>query len=62
MSNIWFEKDEFKVTFRLGENNTELHFVQIRKEHSLFFTKCGSNSRELQHALLVADIKKKKRK
>ena len=33
LSNKWFKREENKkVTFRLGENKTEIDFVLIRKE------------------------------
>ena len=34
VSNMWFKREEKrKVTFRLGENETEIDFVLIKKEH-----------------------------
>ena len=37
MSNTWFKREEKrKVTFKLGENETESDFVLIRKEHQGF--------------------------
>ena len=34
VSNTWFEREEKrKVTFRMGENETEIDFVSIKKEH-----------------------------
>ena len=34
MSNIWFQREEMrKVTFRMGENETEKDFVLIKIEH-----------------------------
>ena len=32
--NTWFKREEKrKVTFRMGENETEIDFVLIKKEH-----------------------------
>ena len=37
MSNIWLKREEkWKVTFRMGENWTEIDFVLIKKEHQRF--------------------------
>ena len=37
MSNTWFKREEKrKVTFRMGENQTEIDFVLIKKEHRWF--------------------------
>ena len=34
MSNTWFKREEKrKVTFKIGENETEIDFVLIKKEH-----------------------------
>ena len=34
MSNICYKREEKrKVTFRMGENKTEIGFVLIKKEH-----------------------------
>ena len=34
MSNTWFKRVERrKVTFRMGENETEMDIVLIKKEH-----------------------------
>ena len=34
MSNTWFKRDEKrKVIFRMGQNETEIDFVLIKKEH-----------------------------
>ena len=36
MSNTWTTREEKKVTFRIGENETEIDFVLIKKEHQRF--------------------------
>ena len=37
MSNTWFKREEKrKVIFRLGENETEIDFVLMKKEHGWF--------------------------
>ena len=60
VSNSWFKREEKRtVTFRIDENDTEIHFVLIKKERR--FTQivrsiCG----EFQHALVVADMDKMK--
>ena len=34
MSSTWFKKEEKKkVTLRIGENETEIDFVLMKKEH-----------------------------
>ena len=38
MSNTWFKREGMKqVIFRLGENETEVEFVLIKKEHGCFY-------------------------
>ena len=61
MSDAWFKReDRRKVTFGMGENETEIDFVLIRKEHRRFLRNVRVISREFHHALVVADIYKKK--
>ena len=34
VSNTWFKREEKrKMTFRMGENETEIDFVLIKEEH-----------------------------
>ena len=34
VSNTWsYREEKWKVTFRMGENETEIDFVVIKKEH-----------------------------
>ena len=49
-----------QVIFRLGENETEVDIVLIKKEHRLFLLNVKAILGELQHALMVADIDKTK--
>ena len=38
MSDAWLKRDEKrKVTFRLGENETEIHYVLIKKNTNSFY-------------------------
>ena len=61
MSNTWFKREGMRqVIFRLGENETEVDFVLIKKEHRLFLLNVKAILGELKHALMVADIDKKK--
>ena len=48
------------MTFRMGENKTEMHFVLMIKEHSRFFQNAKAILGEFHHTLVVADIDKKK--
>ena len=49
-----------KVRFRMGENETEIDFVLIRKEHRRSIPNVKAIPGEFQHALVVADIDKRK--
>ena len=61
VSNTWFKTEEKrKVTFRMGENETEIDFVLIKKEHHQFIQNMKAIPGEFQHSLVVADIDKKK--
>ena len=51
---------ERKVTFRMGENEKEIDFVLIKKEHRHSIQNAKAIHGEFQHALMVADIDKKK--
>ena len=37
VSKAWLKKYKKRVTFRMGENETEIDFVFIRKEHGGFY-------------------------
>ena len=61
MSTAWLKREGMRqVIFRLGENETEVDFVLIKKEHRLFLLNVKAIIGELKHALMVADIDKKK--
>ena len=61
MSNTWFKREEKrKVTFRIGENETEIDLVLIKKEHRRSTQNVKAIHGEFQHALLRADIDKMK--
>ena len=49
-----------KVTYRMGENETEIDFVLIQKEHRRFIRNVKAIPGEFQHALVIADIDKRK--
>ena len=56
MSNTWSKREEKrKVTFRMGENETEIDSVLIMKEQNV-----KAIPWEFQHALVIADIDKRK--
>ena len=57
VSNTWFKREEkMKVTFRMGENETEIDFVLIKKEHQRFVQNVKAIPGEFQHSLVIADI------
>ena len=57
VSNTWFRREEKrKVTFRMGENETEIDFVLMKKEHRRFIQNVKAIHGEFQHALVIADI------
>ena len=60
VSNTWFKREEKrKVTFRMGENVTEIDFVLIKKEHRRFYQNVRAIPGEFQHALVIADMDKR---
>ena len=57
MSNTWFKREEnTKVIIRMGENETEIDFVLVKKEHRRFIQNVNEITVEL---LVVADIDRK---
>ena len=57
MSNAWFKTEEKrKVTFRMGENETGIEFVLIKKEQQWFMQDVNAIPVEFQRALVIADI------
>ena len=61
VSNTWSKREEKrKVTFTMGENETESNFVLIMKEHRHFIQNVKAIPGGFQHALVLADIGKRK--
>ena len=61
VSNTWFRREEKReVTFRMGDNETEIDFVLIEKEYQGFIQSVKAIPGEFQHALVVEDANKKK--
>ena len=59
--NTWFEREEKrKVTFRMGENETEIDFVLIKKQYRWPMQNVKAIPGEFQHSLVIANIDKKK--
>ena len=48
------------MTFRMGENETEIDSVLMKKEHQQFIRNVKAIPGEFQHALVIADIDKRK--
>ena len=61
VSNTWFQREKKRrVTFRMGENEKEIVFVLIKKEHRRFIRNEKAIPGEFQHALVIADVDKRK--
>ena len=61
VSNTWPTREEKrKVTFRIGENETEIDVVLKKKEHLQSIQNVKAIPGEFQHASVVADIDKRK--
>ena len=61
VSNTWFEREERRnVTFILRENDIEIGFVLIRIKHWQFLRNFNAIPCKSWHALVIADIDKKK--
>ena len=61
MSNTCSKREEKrKVTFRMGENEKKIDFVFLTKEHRRFIQNMKAIHGEFQHALVIADIDKRK--
>ena len=58
VSNTWFKREEkSKVTVRMGENETEIDFVLMKKKHRWFIQNVKAiQLPEFQHALVITDI------
>ena len=60
VSNTWFMwVENMNVTFKIGENEAEIDLV-LKKEHQRFMQSVKVISGEFWHALVVADIGRKK--
>ena len=53
------KKKKKKVTYSSGGNKTEIDFVLMQKESRKFLKDVKVISLELQHRLVVVDVKKK---
>ena len=63
VSNTWFKREEMrKVTLRMGENETDIGIVLIKKEYQCSMQNVKAIPVEVQHALVVADLDKRKNK
>ena len=63
VANTWFKKtDERKITFKSGNNESEIDFILVSKENRKFLKNVNVIPWELQHRLLVADMDKRKLK
>ena len=61
MSNTWLKRDEKRmVTLRMGEIETKIDFVLIKKEHHRFIRNVKVIPGVFQHALVIAYIDKRK--
>ena len=63
MANTWFEKKEQrKVTYSIGENETEIDFVSVGKNNRKYLKDVKTIPWKLQHRLVVTVIDKRKLK
>ena len=54
MSNIWPKREENrKVTFRIGEKQTEIDLAFIKKQHQWSIQNVKGITGEFQHSLVV---------
>ena len=61
MANTWFKKtDKKKITFKSGNNESEIDFILISKENRKHLKDVKIIPWELQHRLLVVDVDKRK--
>ena len=58
VANTWFKKEKRKVTYSSGSNKTKIDFVLVEKESRKFLEDIEVTSWELQHRLLVVNVKK----
>ena len=63
LANTCFKKgNERKITFRSGENRTEIDFLLVGKDQINYLKDVKVISGELQHGILVADVDGRKLK
>ena len=59
MSNTWFKRvEKRKVTFRVGENETKIDFVLIKRA-PMVYAKCGGNPWGVPARIVVSRYNKK---
>ena len=62
VANTWFEKEQRKITYSMGGNETEIDFVLVGKNNRKYLKDVKAILWELQHRLVVTDIDKRKLK
>ena len=62
MANIWFKKEQRKLTYSMGKNETEIDFELVGKNNKKYLKGVKAIPWELQHQLVVTDIDKRKLK
>ena len=63
VANTWYKKrDERKVTYSSGGNDTEIDFVLVGKEKRKYLRDVKVIPGELQHRLVVVDVEERKLK
>ena len=63
VTNTWYKKrDERKVTYSSGGNDTEIDFVLVGKEKRKYLRDVKVIPGKLQHRLVVVDVEKRKLK
>ena len=61
VANTWFKKtDKRKITFKSGNNESEIDFILVSKENRKFLKDVKVIPWELQHRLLVTNVDKRK--
>ena len=58
VGNTWFKKEKTKVTYSSCGNEAEINFVLVEKECRKFLKDVKVTLWELQHKLVVVDVKK----
>ena len=60
MANTWFEKEQRKITYSMGGNETEIDFALVGKNNRTYLKDVKAIPWELQHKLGETDIDKRK--